>query len=72
MLPAANFHHAVEDVWNAGCTFDMKFPSLTGRKARDEKGPRAKKLLAEYYPDAFWCDKATLVHGGWRACAWIH
>jgi hypothetical protein len=68
MLPAADFHHAIQDVWKAGCTFDMKFPNLPDRKALDDQGPCAKKLMGDYYPDAFWCDKSTFVYGGWGAC----
>jgi len=72
MLPAADFDHAVQDVWKAGCTFDFEFPNLPDRKALDDKGPCAKAIMGDYYPDAFWCDKSTFVHGGWRACAGIH
>jgi hypothetical protein len=75
MLPAAGFHHAIQDVWNYksnSCTFDLKVPNLPNRKALDDKGPCAKAIMGDYYPDAFWCDKSTFVHGGWRACAKTH
>jgi hypothetical protein len=75
MLPAPHFHHAIQDVWNYksnACTFDLKFPNLPNRKALDDKGPCAKAIMGDYYPDAFWCDKSTFVRGGWRACARPH
>lgn len=75
MLPAADFHHAIQDVWNYksnSCTFELNFPDLPNRKALDDKGPCAKAIMGDYYPDAFWCDKSTFVHGGWRACARTH
>jgi hypothetical protein len=75
MLPAADFHHSIQDVWNYksnSCTFELNFPAVPNRKALDDKGPCAKVIMGEYYPDAFWCDKATFVHGGWRACARTH
>ncbi len=71
MLPAPDFHHAVQDVWNwknGACTFDFTFPDLPERSAIDEKGPCAKRLMGDYYPDAVWCDKSTFMHGGWQAC----
>jgi len=75
MLPAADFHHSIQDVWNYksnACTFELNFPAVPDRKALDDKGPCAKVIMGAYYPDAFWCDKATFVHGGWRACAMTH
>jgi hypothetical protein len=72
MLPAANFHHAIQDAWKAGCTFKLEFPNVPDRTALDAQGPCAKDVMGDYYPDAFWCDKSTFVHGGWRACAKRH
>lgn len=68
MLPAADFPYAIQDAWEAGCTFDLEFPMLPDRGALDEQGPCAKGVMGEYYPDAVWCDKSTFVHGGWQAC----
>ena len=75
MLPAADFHQAIQDVWSYEynsipnfCTFELNFPDVPVRGKLDEKGPCAKDIMGDYYPDAFWCDKSTFVHGGWRAC----
>jgi hypothetical protein len=79
MLPAADFHLAIQDVWNYEynstpnwCTFELNFPGIPTRTALDDKGPCTKAIMGDYYPDAFWCDKSTFVHGGWQACAKTH
>jgi hypothetical protein len=66
MLSATNFHYAVRDAWEAGCTFDYKFP--LDRSAIDEKGPCAQGVMGDYYPVAVWCDKSTFTAGGFEAC----
>lgn len=68
MLPATDFPYAIQDAWEAGCTFDLVFPNLPDRKALDEQGPCAQQVMGDYYPEAVWCDKSTFVHGGWQAC----
>lgn len=71
MLPAPDFPYAIQKVWEANdheCTFNFSFTDLPDRGAIDEKGPCAKDIMGDYYPDAVWCDKATFVHGGWQAC----
>ena len=71
MLPAPDFPHAIQKVWAANdheCTFNFSFPDLPNRETIDEKGPCAKDVMGDYYPDAVWCDKSTFVHGGWQAC----
>lgn len=68
MLPSADFPYSIQNAWTAGCAFDFSFPSLPDRSAIDEKGPCAKGVMGEYYPDAVWCDKSTFMHGGWQAC----
>jgi hypothetical protein len=72
MLPAPDFPYAIQNVWAAPpdhyCTFDLSFPNVPDRTALDEKGPCAKEVMGDYYPDAAWCDKSTFVHGGWQAC----
>jgi hypothetical protein len=75
-LPAPDFPYAIQNVWaatppndsNHYCTFDISFPKLPKRKDLDDKGPCAKELMGDYYPDAVWCDKSIFVHGGWQAC----
>lgn len=68
MLPATDFPYAIQDAWEAGCTFDLAFPDLPDRKALDDQGPCAQEVMGDYYPVAVWCDKSTFVHGGWQAC----
>lgn len=68
MLPATDFHYAIQNAWAAGCTFDLAFPNLPDRKALDDQGPCAQQVMGDYYPVAVWCDKSTFVHGGWQAC----
>ncbi len=68
MLPAANFPHAVQNAWAAGCTVDITFPNVPDRSALDTAGQCAQKVMGDYYPVAVWCDKATFVKGGWQAC----
>ena len=72
MVPAPDFPYAIQNVWaappNHYCTFDLSFTNLPKREDLDEKGPCAKELMGDYYPDAVWCDKSTFIHGGWQAC----
>lgn len=68
MLPADDFPYAIQNAWEAGCTFDFEFPNLPDRKALDDQGPCAQQVMGDYYPEAVWCDKSTFVHGGWQAC----
>ncbi|MDD2581609.1 MAG: hypothetical protein PHR66_06410 [Desulfuromonadaceae bacterium] len=71
MLPAPDFPYAIQNVWTANdheCTFNLSFPDVPDRGAIDEKGPCAKRIMGDYYPDAVWCDKSTFIHGGWQAC----
>lgn len=71
MLPAPDFPYAIQNVWawkDHSCTFNLAFPNLPDRTALDEKGPCAKRIMGDYYPDAVWCDKSTFEHGGWQAC----
>ena len=68
MLPAADFHNAVQDAWKKGCTFDLNFPAVPDRSAIDDQGPCAQGVMGDYYPVAVWCDKSTFLAGGFRAC----
>jgi hypothetical protein len=68
MVPEADFPYAIQKVWESGCTFNFSLSDPPERTALDEKGPCAKKMMGEYYPDAVWCDKSTFMHGGWQAC----
>lgn len=71
MLPAPHFPYAIQNVWawkDHKCTFNMTFPNLPDRTVLDEKGPCAKSIMGDYYPDAVWCDRSTFEHGGWQAC----
>lgn len=68
MLPAPDFLYAIQNAWEAGCTFDLAFPNLPDREALDDQGPCAQEVMGDYYPVAVWCDKSTFVHGGWQAC----
>jgi hypothetical protein len=71
MLPASNFHHAVQDAW-AYCGVDFDFTHIPDRSALDEKGPCSQNKMGDYYPVAVWCDKSTFIHGGWQACIKKH
>ncbi|HJV65519.1 MAG TPA: hypothetical protein VJ550_07300 [Geomonas sp.] len=68
MVPSDDFPYAIQNAWEAGCTFDFSLSSLPDRTALDAQGPCAKKVMGDYYPDAVWCDKSTFMHGGWQAC----
>jgi len=71
MLPAPNFQHAVQDAWEYNkheCTFDFTFPDIPERDVLDTAGPCAQRVMGDYYPVALWCDKATFLRGGFRAC----
>lgn len=69
MLPSPGFHQAAQDVVKAGCTFDFDLPQIPPRAAVDKAGQCARKVMGDYYPEAFWCDKETFLRGGWKACA---
>ncbi|HEX9023929.1 MAG TPA: hypothetical protein VF799_08835, partial [Geobacteraceae bacterium] len=69
MVPAADFHHAVQDAWAApNCAFELDFSHLPDRSVLDDHGPCAQDAMGDYYPVAVWCDKSTFIHGGWQAC----
>ncbi|MFA5924116.1 MAG: hypothetical protein WC856_22965 [Methylococcaceae bacterium] len=68
MLPATDFPYAIQNAWEAGCTFDLSFSDLPDREDLDKAGQCAQPVMGDYYPVAVWCDKSTFVHGGWQAC----
>jgi hypothetical protein len=71
MLPAPDFHHAVQNAWNykkGVCTFDFSLTSPPNRADIDKVGPCAQRVMGDYYPVAVWCDKSTFIAGGWQAC----
>lgn len=71
MLPAPDFHHAVQDAWNykkGVCTFNFSLSDPPNPGDIDEVGPCAQRVMGDYYPVAVWCDKSTFIHGGWQAC----
>jgi hypothetical protein len=67
ILPSPDFPHAVAAAW-AQCPFDFSFPKVPDRSALDAAGPCAQRVMADYYPVALWCDKATFIAGGFEAC----
>jgi len=51
MLPAAGFHHSIQDAWNCksnACTFELNFPEAPNRKALDDKDPCAKAIMGDH------------------------
>lgn len=69
MVPAPDFHHAVQDAWAApNCAFEFSLDAPPNRTVLDEKGPYCQEAMGDYYPVAVWCDKSTFIHGGWQAC----
>lgn len=68
MLPATDFFCAVQDAWEAGCTFNFKLDSIPDTNQLEQPGECAQRVMGDYYPVAVWCDKSTFIHGGWRAC----
>jgi hypothetical protein len=69
MLPAANFPYSIQTAAIAhGCTFNFDFPTLPPRDDVDTAGQCAQQWMGDFYPVAAWCDKATFIAGGFRAC----
>ena len=63
MLPATDFHYAVQDAW-PDCAFDFTFPNIPDRSVQDKAGQCAQAVMGDYYPVAVWCDKSTFIAGG--------
>jgi hypothetical protein len=68
MLPATSFPHSIQKAIAYPCTFDFNFPTLPERDPVDAAGQCAQQVMGDYYPVAAWCDKATFIAGGVRAC----
>jgi hypothetical protein len=69
MLPSSNFPYSIQKAIDPGsCTFDFDFPTLPDRDPVDTAGQCAQGVMGDYYPVAAWCDKATFISRGVRAC----
>lgn len=69
MMPSPGFHQAVQSAVDAGCTFEFVLPVIPPREDVDAAGRCAQGVMGDYYPVAYWCDKETFIHGGFKACA---
>ncbi len=68
VLTTDNFPYSIQKAITADCTFNFNFPSIPDRNEVDTAGQCAQGVMGDYYPVAVWCDKATFVAGGVRAC----
>jgi hypothetical protein len=68
LLPAPHFKHSVQAALGQGCGLDFTFPVPPAQDAIRRSGQCARAVMADYYPEAVWCDIQTFVKGGWKAC----
>lgn len=68
MLPAKDFTHSIQSTITKGCTFPFELPNIPDPDAIAKAGGCAKEVMADYYPQAVWCDEGTFTSGGWQAC----
>lgn len=67
MLPSPSFRYSIQKAIDP-CAFTWNFPEVPTRLTVDNSGRCTQKVMGDYYPVAVWCDKATFVQNGWRAC----
>ena len=68
MLAAKDFGQAIQSTVAKDCTFPFDLPNIPDPDKIAKAGACAEKVMAEYYPQAVWCDVDTFTSGGWQAC----
>jgi len=67
-VPSPNFSQSAQNAVPQGCGVSFNFPTPPTQEEITQAGQCTQQVMGDYYPVAAWCDKATFVDGGWKAC----